>query len=388
MILLLSLVLPLSAGILLWQERKDQPEQVVLQFWDDMAFRRFAQAYSRFAPASGLDYDRWLLELSLQGGLLAGYAELDAIEPELISVGDGHAVVRVRLLWVTALESLEEARVHKLIHTPDGWRILDEPSVRVRPRERFVGQPEVVFYRAPRRLGSSGNAVPDVLDRPRLAVLNARLVRYQEVGDEKPRYAVLGELQNMDARPADLTITAVLRDSTAKELARENAHDLVFHKLLPGERTPFRIDFNDLALPLSGTIHFDLSTEAVVTNFELARDLATWSSASEKHLEVQALNLGTREATVPQALLSLYDDEGLAWVNHHYLLESVLPRQSESFEMSLVSPPGYRVLAYHEIDPKDAPALRVLQETAPHFPLNGEFTAYLLQMQSFYRDAR
>jgi hypothetical protein len=59
-------------------------------------------------------------------------------------------------------------------------------------------------------------------------VLSAKLVKY------KGSYSIVGELQNIDNVPADVSIKGTLYNENNKELAQ---HDVKFHakhKLMPG----------------------------------------------------------------------------------------------------------------------------------------------------------
>jgi hypothetical protein len=57
----------------------------------------------------------------------------------------------------------------------------------------------------------------------------------------------VGEVVNVDVDPADVTVNAQLRGTDGALLAGYDAAQVIVHKLLPGERTPFRIDFESVA---------------------------------------------------------------------------------------------------------------------------------------------
>ena len=185
----------------------------------------------------------------------------------------------------------------------------------------------------------------------------AAIAPVSPVGPSRVRLAVVGELENVDARPADVTVTGVLRLSDGTELTRNNARDLMVHKLLPGERTPFVVVYDgvtegvDVKIDPRQVSSFDVFAKAVVTGRDLDRDLATWSVPREREVALSLVNVGTAEATVPHALLALYDRRGVQWVDGAYSLEAVPPRQTRDLNVPTSLPAGYRVLSMGESRP-------------------------------------
>ncbi len=409
---LAALMLVVFIGLVAHFQAPDQPEAAVIAYWDDVDFKRFERAFTRLAPQGGLTLERHLLDLSVQGGLRSGYAKLDRIEPRVIAregdashprVGD-RALVRTRLTWITSLERINEEVAQQLLRTPQGWRILMWPLIRTRPRDRLTEEPNVSYYRAPRRLTTDATAAGDVLDRPRLSVVSARLVRRAALSGDPTafdasgqpitaprgwRYSVVGELENLDARPADVTVTAILRGAGGVSLAQNNARSLMIHKLLPGESTPFRVDFTGPDAPKAplAVEDFEVFAKAVVTSRDLSRPLVAWVRADGPKLEGLAANVGTNEVLVPRALVSLYDARGLAWVDSVYLLASIPPRDRETFSLEARLPDAYEIAAFHKPPPGDERAFDAEHRTdrpSQAVPLTAPgLKKYLIQFQGF-----
>ncbi len=335
------------------------PEYSVKQYWNDVSFRRYDAAFKRTQPRGGLTLERYLLDLSVRGGLRSGYAKLDTIQSTVIAQDERRALIRSELSWITSLHRLQEEVTQELEHTKDGWRIVAEPLLKPRSRDRFSEQVEVSYYRAPRRLTTGITDSNDLLDRPQLALIGSRLVT-REIQVEQPRptastlppktvsqrvYSVVGELQNIDARPADITVTAVLRDAGGLEVRRNNAATAIIHKLLPGERTPFRIDFVGPNAPdhLEDVSNFEVFARAVVTQRNLERSLGSWTRQESGGLRASVFNVGTHEVTIPRALVSLYDSKGIAWVEERDLIEALPPRDVVSTTLPDQLPSGYSV---------------------------------------------
>jgi hypothetical protein len=362
-------------GLIALQHKPATSTDAVLAYWDDIDFQRYKLAYDRLEPKDGLNFDRFMLDLSVRGGLRNGYAKLERIKASTIALdGDeqrpqlgNRALVRSHLAWATSLNRLEEDVTQELEFGPHGWRIQARPLLKVRARDRFTEEAAVKFYYRPRRLTTQTTSAGDVLDRPQLAVLGARLIEHTlEVESRDPQghatrrleraLAVVGELQNIDARPGDVTLTAILRDRDGWELRRNNAGTAIIHKLLPGERTPFRVEFIGADAPsrLSDVHSFEVFAKAVVTGRDLERPLAGWITATPKNLvhpdellHATIANTGTREATVPRALISLYDAKGLAWVEERAIIDAILPREFLETDLPAKLPTGYRVVLDH-----------------------------------------
>ncbi|MEZ4632673.1 MAG: hypothetical protein R2880_18500 [Deinococcales bacterium] len=337
----------LGFALKLWHKPQESPEYAVLHYWDAIDFKRFSRAYEWLVPQNGLDYERWLLDLSVQGGLRSGFAKLKDIELEALESDrpdPNRVVIRAKLTWLTALSSVQESHDHELIRTAKGWRISQGPNLIARPKKRFEAVPMLDYYRAPRRLTTATTSAWNVLDRPRMQVLQARLLSYEtsypdpqddELTITTTQLSIVGEVQNTDAYPADMTVTALLRDAMGEEISRNNAGLWTVHKVLPGETVPFRIDFSAVSAPedISQVKDADIYVKAVVAKTDLSRDLLTWSQVQapvggedgglEHPLRIITLNQANLEATFPQLLLSLYDDKGLAWLEGSFALEAI-----------------------------------------------------------------
>jgi hypothetical protein len=126
---------------------------------------------------------------------------------------------------------------------------------------------------------------------------------------------------------------------------RNNAATAIIHKLLPGERTPFRIDFLGPNAPdhLEDVSNFEVFARAVVTQRNLERSLGSWTRQESGGLRASVFNVGTHEVTIPRALVSLYDSKGIAWVEERDLIEALPPRDVVSTTLPDRLPKGYVV---------------------------------------------
>lgn len=342
------------------------PLYQVTSYYDDLDFRRFEDAYQRLNPATRPDYDQYMINLSVQGGLVASYAKLDSLYPTVVAADEEQMQVDVTARYITALSYYTNTETLILTNNPQaGWRI--EPQaldVRV-PPDQFLRRPAVEWLSLGRRRATSAvTDFTDVLDRPELVVLSSRLVTV-DAGSGDPAYSVVGEVLNVDVDPADVTVSGYIYDQAGELLTWYNAGAGMMHKLLPQETTPFRIDFEGVAglalEDLRGPIafapdakwqyvlpgdtqlgRFDVFAKAVVTQRDLDRDVGvqgiavTPTISDTFQLQGALVNNGIKEAVIPHLLVTFYDAAGeVQWVDDFFLPEAVRPQRTMPFTVDL-----------------------------------------------------
>lgn len=191
-----------------------------------------------------------------------------------------------------------------------------------------------------------------MLKQPILEILTAKLVEYNG------RYSIIGQLQNVDNVPCDVVIKGTLYNQKNKELANYNAKDNIKHKLMPKEITSFKINFEGIAWSstkdtLPPTFNPDeftpINLEEIPTKFNLQCAGNVANTDLYKKLSLQELNFsngtmsgalfnsGAQEVTIPQLLISYYDDDKkLVWVDHNFLTEGVRIQRKQSFNYDLL----------------------------------------------------
>ncbi len=334
------------------------PETVVQGYYDDLDFRRFVAAHARLDPRTRPDFDQYLLELSVKGGLVASYGKLDSLKLEVLERTDTRLRFLATTNLITSVSSYLAVEELELEKFKDSWYILPTPNDIKTPPSQFLRRAEVGWVSAGRRrVTTKTTAFSDVLDRPELQLLSARMVF------ANGRHSVVGELINIDSDPADVTVTSYLRDDDQNELSRYNAQYVMMHKILPKEVTPFRVDFEGVAgskisQPLNvqkfdpvaftdpemtnAVTSFDVFAKAVVTSHDLLRALGVQNLLVSKgaddltYVSGELLNTGTHEATIPHLLFTYYDDsDRVAWVDHFYLRDAVRPQRTQAFSFPI-----------------------------------------------------
>lgn len=334
------------------------PTAIVQAYYDDLDFRRFTDAYARLDPATRPSYDQYLLDLSVTGGMVASYGKLDSVRVTTLSAEDDRVELAAATDWVTSLSTYQTTQNLTLMRRDGQWYIEPDPVDISVPPEQFFRRGEIGYVAAGRRrVTNEPTAINDLLDRPELQVLSARLVKHDG------RYSVVGELINAASDPADVTVTAFLRDAEGQELIHYNAQEGMVHKLLPKEVTPFRVDFEGVAgAAISDTLDlkkfkpgaytppaltrpiasFDVYAKGVATQHDLSRNLTLQNlqvqvaADGTARLTGQLLNTGTAEATIPHVLLTFYDAQNrVAWVDHVYIRDAVRPQRMQVIDIPL-----------------------------------------------------
>ncbi|WP_129672327.1 hypothetical protein [Candidatus Chloroploca sp. Khr17] len=357
LLMLIAVTSVATAGTIYVRQART-PVAVVERYYDDLDFRRFSSAYARLDPLTRPPYDQYLLDLSVTGGMVASYGKLNSVYVQVVAAEPERVSVIAETDWVTSLTTYP-TRQHLTLVLRDGrWHILLDPVDTTVPPEPFFRRGEIGWVATSRRrIVDKPTAFADILDRPEIQILSARLVRYEG------RYMVVGELINSDSDPADVTVTALLRDPDGVELTRYNAQQVMMHKLFPKEITPFRVDFEGVAgAVLTDTVDlqtfkpeaftpplltrplgsFDVFAKAVVTRHDLSRNVSLQNLAivqvddGSYHLRGHLFNTGTIEATIPHVLLTYYDDQNqVAWVDHVYIRDTVRPQRSLPIDLAL-----------------------------------------------------
>ena len=407
----------LLAGVVGWTllpaAPASQPVTSVEQYYDDLDFQRFDDAWNRLDPQSRPTFDQYLLERSVVDGLVASYSKLDRIEPVLVDRRGDRAVVFVRLVYVTSLAEYRVSQTHEMWRRDGEWKLVAPPSDVSTTPDQFARSTGVDYLSQGRRQVTTEQSLfGDILDRPRTQIISSEAVRAEG------RFAVVGEITNLDVDPADLTITARFVDRNGETLVEHNASLVTVHKVLPRETVPFRIDLEAIAGSAeatdeaSGYFHPDLfaapdidideiasielSSKAVVTGRDLERFLQpqnmTIATTDEGVLVLQGeiRNDGTKTATVPHVLVTLLDVDGtVEWVDHVWVDQAVRPQRTVPFEVPILNRDELTLIDTplqvfgNGITTAEGPPF--VSTPAIELPAGSGFDAVRVSVHSFYR---
>jgi hypothetical protein len=259
------------------------------------------------------------------------------------------AILKVFTKWITPVEKINKTENKVLVNRNGKWfiqpEILDSD---LPPDQLYSNNVTRYFNQGRRRITTEQTYHEDVLKQPVLEVLSAKLVKFNT------HYAIVGEVQNIDNVPADIVLKGTLYNDDDKELATYNAKYHVKHKLMPKEVSSFRINFEGIAwsktqdsipktfnpdeftpieleaqptkfnLQVSGNVSYsDLYKNAILSDLNI----------SSKIIKGTIFNSGLQEITVPQLLITYYDqNKRIVWVDHLFLKKGIRQQRKQNFE--------------------------------------------------------
>jgi hypothetical protein len=350
------LAIILCYGLYIFYLKNDSqrsPENAIIAYYDALDFKEFEKAHQLIDPNSNLPIAQYMLEISVTDGLLSSYAKMDAIETEITQLNDSTASAKVTTQWITPLEKIEKIDYKTLSKHRKKWYLHpDDLNNDLPPDQLYSANATKYFNQGRRRITSEQTHHEDILKQPVLEVVSAKLVQYDG------HYAIIGEVQNIDNVPADVILKGTLYNDDNKELATYNAKYHMKHKLMPKESTSFRINFEGIAWSktqdsIPDTFNPDEFTpvefEEQPTKFNLQAAGNVSGSDLYKSVVLSAINIkdktvsgnlfnsGIQEITIPQLLITYYDEQkNMLWVDHAFVKEGVRQQRKQDFEYPML----------------------------------------------------
>ena len=332
----------------------------VYDYYDDIDFGRLDEAWERLDSQTGPTLEQYRLERSVQDGLVAGYAKLERLEIVDVRIDGDSGEIDVAAHYITSLSTWSVEETHVVINRGGEWFIHHAGTESAIPVEQFARQTTVDYVdHGRRRVTTETSDYGDILDRPRVTILDSRLVR------QGTQWFIVGQLTNLDVDPADITVTGRLRGADGTALATYHAGEGTVHKVLPGETVPFRVAFEGVAtvsddglaaneqagvfdpdsvvqLKLNEEVaSYEVEAQALVTGRNLER-LAVSNlgyledDSGSGRITATISNRGTETATIPIAVVSLLDANGeVLWVESQPLSNAIRSQRAGEIEFSL-----------------------------------------------------
>ncbi|MEP2936098.1 MAG: hypothetical protein ABJM06_13180 [Gilvibacter sp.] len=341
----------LGLGLTISNAEQISPQNNILAYYDALDFKDFKKAYS-LMDQRDYSLDQFMLETAVSDGLVSSYGKLDAISLETLMQNDSLAVIKANTTWITPLSLYESSQVHTLTKMANQWTLKRPEISNDIPPDQFIARNKNVFYNQGRRaLTTKTGFYKDVLKQPRVALLQSKLI---QVGKQ---YNIIGDFINIDNRPADVSIEAILYDSNNRVLAKYNVKDIMKHHLLPKERSSFRLEFEAVSWSknlesAAGTFdplefnptelsqtpsRYQIVITSNVTSQEIYNDVAINRLKIRAHsIDGSLFNSGTSGVIIPQVLISYYDqNKQLIWVSTQYLEKNIRPQRRAEFKIAL-----------------------------------------------------
>ena len=104
------------------------PENVVKAYYDALDFKEFERAHSYLDPSKEVTLDQYMLEVSVNDGILSSYAKLDSIGVKITNKSSEAATATINLVWITPLETIKKQVSKELVKENDEWYIVPVAS--------------------------------------------------------------------------------------------------------------------------------------------------------------------------------------------------------------------------------------------------------------------
>ena len=293
-----------------------------------------------------------MLEVSVTDGLLSSYAKLDAIKLKPIEKSNAKVIYEVKTKWITPLEKIENTEFITVVKRKSKWYIQKNTlDTDLPPDQLYSINKTAYFNQGRRRITTEQTYHEDVLKQPVLEIISAKLVKVNN------SYAIIGEIQNIDNVPSDVVLKGTLYNDDNKELASYNAKYHMKHKLLPKEVSSFKINFEGIAwsktkdsipktfnpdefTPIEFSeqpTKFNLQAAGNVSNSDLFKNIVLSDlEIQNENVTGTLFNSGIQEITVPQVLVSYYnDDKEIVWVDHIFVKDGIRQQRKRNFNFNI-----------------------------------------------------
>jgi hypothetical protein len=325
------------------------PENVITAYYDALDLKNFEKSFYYIDPKSNLSISQYMLEIAVTDGLLSSYARLDALKIKVIKRTDSFVKLKVNTNWITPLEKITKTTYKTVVNRNGKWYLLPEQVDSDLPPDQLYSNNITSYYNQGRKkITTEQTYHEDVLKQPVLEIINAKLVKINN------HYSIIGEIQNIDNVPSDIVLKGTLYNNINKELAIYNAKYHVKHKLMPKEISSFRINFEGIAwtkikdsipdtfnpdefTPIAleeQPTKFNLQAAGNVSNSDLYKNIVLSDlNINSKSIKGTLFNSGLQEITVPQLLITYYNEnKEMVWVDHLFLKSGIRQQRKQYFE--------------------------------------------------------
>jgi len=342
------------------QRKPLPPEKVVEKFYQHLDFRETGDAFALLETSPALDYAQFLRIQKLTGGLVPSYGKLiSVVSSDIEKQNDGSIRVHSDLTYLTSVGTRLVQSDHKLINGPEGrWLIQYAPPEKSLKEILTAAdrRPEFRDLTAQRLLAPTDPV--QRLARPKIELMAAEFV------EQDGRMFVTGRLKNISEFP---TCTKVMAEAISQDhstILEQHKGRIGAHRLLPGEASAFRIDFEgylkiqdqafnaaynpeQFSVPeltdLPAEVSLAVSTTVCSPTYYkslIFEDIHVSEDANRQALTLKVFNSGTEIVSTLQLKLSYLDkNERLAWVESFHLQNNLIPGEQRTITIPLSAMP-------------------------------------------------
>jgi hypothetical protein len=335
-----------AGGLKVRAERSgNTPDEAVRALLSDIQARNWDQAYARLDHSNDVQKADFIREIAGSDGSLRTYSTLQGFDIWPVHADAGHAMLRARLNWSSAVGSLAEVRDLSVVHDGGTWKV-------VWPKPNFVNVPLRVLPVNYLRWDVIGRRSDDwgtaTVDSPQVRIISMNAV-------ERPdRVVIVGEVENEDTVPAYINISAALLKSDGSALAQQDSFDAISHRLLPKQVSPYRIDFPGAQLSQVKSVRIDAHPLLVPASADpvisVESQSVTKDALGRTILKGALVNQSGQLVNIAQVLAVFYDAGGKAiWVSDGYVDQALLPQGPVPFAVDIPADVASRMHDYHVV---------------------------------------
>ena len=329
------------------------PEEIVEQFYQHLDFRETAAAFDLLVPNPDIDYGQFLRIQKLTGGLVPSFGKLTSIGFHKTETNNNTAQIKSDLTYLTSIGTKSVLSDLTLVQNDAGhWRITYVPPAKAFAQKLTTSGKSSKFRDLTGQLLLTPTSPIQRLARPKVDLLDAEFI------ERGGRMYVVGRIRNNSSLSACTKIMAQAKTQQSDIIFEQHSGRLGAHRLLPGESSPFRIDFEGYLKiqdqdfnaaydpehfsvveleKLPSNISLALSTTVCAPEYYKSLGFADMKiSEDDKVLNLTVSNKGTEIVSTLQIKLSYLDKENrLGWVEPYYLQNNLLPGEKRQIAVPL-----------------------------------------------------
>ncbi|MGA7887291.1 MAG: hypothetical protein WCA44_16240 [Acidobacteriaceae bacterium] len=304
------------------------PEAAVQDLGIRIRLHDWERAYSSLANKAQFTEPDFVSDLNGYNLSLRSQASLESVGVRPLHQTGDSADVAMTLHWFTVMGPYDETRNVHVVQNDGRWQVewplYKQPNVPPQVIPVNYLRWDVIYSGSADQWGSQNVAGP-----------NVRIVDMRPVNRAEGVY-VLGELLNDDVVPAWVDVRAELVGKDGKVLGSEDSFDMISHRLLPKQVTPFRIHFPDVDLSQVASIRMhpqsiliDASADPVVEILNQKYNVQPVAS-----LTGQLSDQSGETVNFAHVLSTFYDSNGnVVWVSGRYIGRALVPQTPVDFDV-------------------------------------------------------
>ena len=333
------------------------PETIVQQFYEHLDFRETEAAFALLKSNTDMDYGQFLRLQKLTGGLVPSFGKLTSVTPMSTTFeSEFRAKVKSTLTYLTSVGTRDVPSDLMLIRGADEiWQIDYVP-----PNKNFMPSLTTAENKAVFRDTTGASLISPTdpvqrLARPSIKVMSAEFI------ERDGRLYVAGRIKNVSTFPACVKTKAETQSEIGQASLTQHAGRLGAHRLLPGEDSAFRIDFEgylkirdqafnaaydpeQFSVPeleiLPSAVQLAISSTVCAPAYYKAlilSDIALTQSVDGHALIMTITNTGTEIVSTLQVKLTyLNARDRVSWVEPYYLQNNLIPGERRTVTIPIL----------------------------------------------------